>query len=145
MTKKDRITKIKAPNQVNFNVTEVIGIIPDFVPDEDFIPGPLPLISEGFLKKQFSLKIQHFNAGAMSFFTLIYVTPILGLIYYLFFWSRSTRPGVSCVSKKMIELDIELDALISQNSVRQDLRESEGKDAMILNVYFVAGVTNAKV
>ena len=34
----------------------------------------------------------------MSFFTLVYVTPILGLIYYLFFWSRSTRSGASCVS-----------------------------------------------
>ena len=28
-------------------VTEVIGIVPDYVPDEDFIPGPLPLLSEG--------------------------------------------------------------------------------------------------
>ena len=29
-------------------VTEVIGIVPDYVPDEDFIPGPLPLLSEGY-------------------------------------------------------------------------------------------------
>jgi len=52
------------------NLTEVVGIRPDVLPDERLVPGPLPLLSE----------------GAMSFFTLIYVGPILGLIYYLFFW-----------------------------------------------------------
>ena len=34
--------------------------------------------------------------GAMSFFTLIYVGPILGLIYYLFFW-RTRAEKSHCV------------------------------------------------
>ena len=38
----------------------------------------------------------------MSFFTLIYVTPIIGLIYYLFFWSQENR-GTSCVLNRRKE------------------------------------------
>ena len=40
----------------------------------------------------------HHIVGAMSLFTLLYVTPILGLIYYLFFWGQATKPQVGCVS-----------------------------------------------
>ena len=34
----------------------------------------------------------------MSLFTLLYVAPILGIIYYLFFWSRGRPTGGACVS-----------------------------------------------
>ena len=33
----------------------------------------------------------------MSLFTLLYVAPILGIIYYLFFWSRGRPTGGACV------------------------------------------------
>ena len=83
-------------------MTEVIGIVPDYVPDEDFIPGPLPLLSEGFLSSSLASQpvyvICMYCPGAMSLFTLLYVAPILGIIYYLFFWSRGRPTGGACVS-----------------------------------------------
>ena len=73
-----------------------------YYPSEDFVPGPLPLLSEGKMQNLFDLMKYFCVAGAMSLFTLLYVTPILGLIYYLFFWSQETSlDGVKyykCVS-----------------------------------------------
>ena len=87
----------------------MVGIRPDVVPDERFVPGPLPLLSEGVVlwlyiiddspplgafERIYTRGIplsKNIFIGAMSFFTLIYVGPILGLIYYLFFWRTRTE------------------------------------------------------
>ena len=55
----------------------MVGIRPDREPDDDLQPGPLPLIGE----------------FTMSLFTLLYVGPILTIMYYLFCWGKSTAAG----------------------------------------------------
>jgi len=62
----------------------VVGIRPDREPDDDLQPGPLPLITE----------------FTMSLFTLLYVGPILTIMYYLFCWGKSTAAGRTIMQQR---------------------------------------------
>ena len=62
--------------------------------------GPPPTAVRRFpiLQSGLWIKLCMYCPGAMSLFTLLYVAPILGIIYYLFFWSRGRPTGGACVS-----------------------------------------------